>query len=129
LLLNRFHRVGFATPTAKPGGDMSQQMRNRIQSMFVMDAIWASAFVAVLWAVILYVFFQITPLTQDSGVDTVLVIGGGLVLLFNTAAIVAMVRHYSHDKDFIYGLDIRHLDEARAVAAARRNGGQPVAAE
>lgn len=106
---------------------MTEVMRKRIQSMFMLDAVWAFGFVAVLWAVILYVFFQISPLTREGGVDTVLVIGGGLVLLFNTAAIVAMVRHYSHDKDFIYGLDIRHLDEARAVAAARRNGGQAVA--
>lgn len=108
---------------------MTQAMRKRIQSMFVRDAIWAFGFVAVLWTVILYVFFRITPLTQDGGVDTVLIISGGLVLLFNTAAIVAMVRHYGHDKDFIYGLDIRHLDEARAIAAARKDGRQPVAAE
>ena len=106
---------------------MTETMRKRIQSMFMWDAVWALAFVAVLWIVILYVYFQISPLTEDGGVDTVLVIGGGLVLLFNTAAIVAMIRHYSHDKDYIYGLDIRHLDAARDAAAARRNGGRAVA--
>ena len=107
---------------------MAQDMKSRIHSMFVKDAIWASAFVVVLWVVILYVFFQITPLTVDAGVDTVLIIGGGLVLLFNTAAIVAMIRHYSHDKDFIYGLDLRHLDMARAVDTARKEGTDQVAA-
>jgi hypothetical protein len=25
-----------------------------------------------------------------------------------------MVRHYSHDKDFIYTVDLRHLDAYRA---------------
>ena len=25
----------------------------------------------------------------------------------------AMVKHYKEDKDFIYGLDIKHLDEMR----------------
>lgn len=107
---------------------MTQPMRKRIQSMFMIDAIWAFSFVAVLWIVVLYVFFQVSPLTQDAGVNTVLVIGGGLVLLFNTAAIVAMVRHYSHDKDYIYGLDIRHLDEARASRAASRESRGTVAA-
>ena len=101
---------------------MTQDMKQRIQSMFMKDAIWASGFVVVLWIVILYVFFNISPLTVDPGVNTVLVIGGGMVLLFNTAAIVAMIRHYSHDKDFIYGLDLRHLDIARAAHAARREG-------
>jgi len=35
------------------------------------------------------------------------------VLLFNTASIVAMLRHYTSDKHFIYGLDLKHLDEMR----------------
>ena len=42
-----------------------------------------------------------------------LLIGGAAVLLFNTASIGAMVQHYQEDKDFIYGLDIKHLDEMR----------------
>ena len=107
---------------------MTQDMKKRIQSMFLKDAIWACAFVAVLWIVVLYVFFQITALTTEGGVDTVLAIGGGLVLLLNTAAIVAMINHYSHDKDFIYGLDLRHLDMARAVDTARKEGTDEVAA-
>jgi len=40
-------------------------------------------------------------------------IGGAAVLLFNTASMGALVRHYKEDKDFIYGLDIKHLDEMR----------------
>jgi hypothetical protein len=34
-----------------------------------------------------------------------------------------MIRHYEEDKDHIYGLDIRHLDENRASKAelARRD--------
>jgi hypothetical protein len=39
-----------------------------------------------------------------------LAISGALVLLFNTAAIVAMIVHYSHDKENIYSLDLRYLD-------------------
>jgi hypothetical protein len=27
---------------------------------------------------------------------------------------VAMITHYSHDRKFIYELDIRHLDESRS---------------
>ena len=30
-----------------------------------------------------------------------------------SAAILAMLRHYREDRDFMYGLDIKFLDEAR----------------
>jgi len=36
-----------------------------------------------------------------------------LLLLFNTASITAMIRHYGNDKEHIYGVDIRHLDAGR----------------
>ena len=38
---------------------------------------------------------------------------GAIVLVYNTAAILAMLRHYREDRDFMYGLDIKFLDEAR----------------
>jgi hypothetical protein len=41
------------------------------------------------------------------------VISGAGVLALNTAAIVAMLRHYTDDKQFIYSLDLKHLDEMR----------------
>ena len=44
-----------------------------------------------------------------------LLIGGALVLIYNTAAIMAMLRHYREDRDFMYGLDIKFLDAARAA--------------
>ncbi len=31
-----------------------------------------------------------------------------------------MINHYSHDRKFIYELDIRHLDESRAAAVTAR---------
>jgi hypothetical protein len=40
-------------------------------------------------------------------------VAAAAVLIFNTAAILAMVRIYRVDKDFIYGLDIRHSDASR----------------
>ncbi len=35
------------------------------------------------------------------------------VLIFNTASVMAMLRNYAEDKAFIYGLDLKHLDEMR----------------
>jgi hypothetical protein len=38
-----------------------------------------------------------------------------VILVFNTAAIMAMLRHYREDRDFMYGLDIKFMDAARAA--------------
>ena len=94
---------------------MSEDMQTRIQRMFRGDVIFAWGFVAVLWAVIAFVFFDMSALLGGGTVQTALLISGALVLLFNTAAIFAMVRHYSHEKEIIYTIDLRHLDAMRAA--------------
>lgn len=92
---------------------MPETMKARIQKMFQGDAVFACGFLVVLWAVYFFVFFSIPAPMMEHSVAPVLLIGGALVLLFNTAAIIAMLVHYSHDKTAIYGLDIRHLDAMR----------------
>ena len=45
--------------------------------------------------------------------------GTWALILSTAAAIIAMLRHYVEDREFIYGLDLKHLDEMRA---RRREG-------
>jgi len=85
----------------------------RIDKMHGQDRLGALGFVVVLWIVILFVMIKIWPYVTDGTIRTILLVSGGLVLLFNTASIVAMLRHYAGDKHFIYGLDLKHLDEMR----------------
>ncbi|MEQ1955888.1 hypothetical protein [Mesorhizobium sp. CN2-181] len=87
---------------------------DRIDKMHARDRIGAIAFVVVLWFTILFALFVVWPHITVGGIKTILVVSGALVLAFNTAAIVAMLRHYAHDKHFIYGLDIKHLDDMRS---------------
>jgi hypothetical protein len=94
---------------------MSESMKVRIDRMFRGDRYFAYGFVIVLWAVVLFVFFRVYETIGGGMVTTVLIGGGAMVLFLNTAAIVAMIHHYTHEKDFIYGLDIRHLDEMRSA--------------
>ena len=86
---------------------------DRIEKMHARDRIGAIAFVVVLWLTLLFALFVVWPHITVGGIKTILVVFGALVLAFNTAAIVAMLRHYHDDKSFIYGLDIKHLDEMR----------------
>lgn len=92
---------------------MSEDMSRRIEAMFNQDRLWAWAFVAGLWITYIFVFIAVGWFNHDSGIWLALLVGGALVLLYNTASIAAMVKHYREDKEFIYSIDIRHLDEMR----------------
>lgn len=86
----------------------------RIDKMHGRDRMGAIAFVVAMWMAILFVLFVVWPFIATPAIRTILIIAGALVLGLNTAAIVAMLRHYTHDKHFIYGLDLKHLDEMRS---------------
>ena len=88
-------------------------LNQRIEAMYRADVRVAWAFVAVLWIVVLFVLFMSWPHIPDNGVRIVALLAAAAVLIFNTASISAMVKNYAADKDFIYGLDIKMLDEAR----------------
>jgi hypothetical protein len=88
-------------------------LKQRVEAMYRRDVIVAWAFVIGLWFALIFVMIATWNIAPEGPWRTVLMIGGAAVLVFNTAAIGAMVKHYKEDKDFIYGLDIKHLDEMR----------------
>ena len=77
------------------------------------DVLIAWAFVIGLWFAVIFVALATWNLAPNGTARILLLGAGAVVLLFNTAAILAMLRHYREDRDFIYGLAIRFLDEAR----------------
>ena len=89
------------------------QVDPRIEVMHKGDVRIAWAFVIGLWLAMLFVAWATWGLAPSSGTRALLLIGGIIVLVFNTAAIAAMLKHYREDRDFIYGLDIKFIDEAR----------------
>lgn len=114
---------------------MTTDLRRRIDALFARDVVWALLMVIALWLVVGVVFFGIqshietpglkllkasTPAGEAArhtlGIKLLLEISGMFILAFNTAAIVAMLGHYKSDKDFIYELDLRHLDAGKAGA-------------
>lgn len=86
----------------------------RIQAMHKRDVQVAWAFVIGLWLAVVFVALATWSWAPSGPARTVLLIGGAIILILNTAAIMAMLRHYREDRDFIYGLDIKFLDAARA---------------
>ncbi|MFZ1468953.1 MAG: hypothetical protein WAT09_08220 [Paracoccaceae bacterium] len=77
------------------------------------DVLVAWAFVIGLWLAITFVAYSTWNLAPNSTARALLLCAGAVVLVFNTAAILAMLRHYREDRDFMYGLDIKFLDQAR----------------
>lgn len=86
----------------------------RIEVMHKRDVQVAWAFVVGLWLAMIFVAYATWDLAPDAAARILLLIGGAVVLVFNTAAILAMLKHYREDRDFMYGLDIKFLDEANA---------------
>jgi hypothetical protein len=92
---------------------MANDMKSRIEAMYSRDRLFAFGFVLVLWVTVLFVLLAVQPYIADTTITVVCWIAALLLLLFNTTSIAAMVRHYGHDKDHIYGTDIKHLDAGR----------------
>jgi len=99
---------------------MKQDLQRRIQTMFLQDCAMAWFDVVFLWAAVGFVLFAILAIVHDPNIRLAMYIGSGMLLLFNTASVAAMTNHYAEDKEFIYGLDIKHLDANRAAAQAQR---------
>jgi uncharacterized membrane protein len=91
----------------------------RIAGMFSGDRAWSLVAVAVLWALYAFVFYQVKDYLGDQQVVWTLAAFGGLVLLFNTAAILAMVAHLSEAREAIYGLDLHYIDLAKKKSLSR----------
>ena len=85
----------------------------RINAMFNRDRLFALTMLTVLWATIIFVYFYVSKLVPDPSIQTALTTGCILLLLFNTASIFAMLKHYAADKVSIYKPDIHHLDRIR----------------
>jgi hypothetical protein len=82
----------------------------RIARMFSGDRTWSLVAVVVLWLLYAFVFYEIKDYAGSSEVIWALIASGGLVVLFNTASIFAMLFHLSEERDEIYGLDLHYLD-------------------
>ncbi|MBL0371589.1 hypothetical protein JJB09_06075 [Rhizobium sp. KVB221] len=96
-----------------PDEAVGAHLQGRIDQMHSRDRLGLILFILVLWCTLLFALFTVWPYISIPAIRVILSIACTLVLVFNTAAIVAMLRHYHEDKHFIYGLDLKHLDEMR----------------
>lgn len=108
------NRGGLATlgKSEAGGGNKMSDLNQRIETMYQSDRRGAWILIALLWITVLFVLIMSWPHIPDQGVRIVSLIAAAAVLVFNTASVLALLKNYTNDKDFIYGLDIKMLDEA-----------------
>ena len=94
---------------------MEQDLQTRIEKMFKQDCMMAWIDVVLLWAAVLFVLYFILDIVQDPSIRLAMYISSFALLVFNTASVSAMTKHLNDDKQFIYGLDIQHLDANKAA--------------
>ncbi len=93
---------------------------SRIDAMYARDKFAAYICVLAVWAVYLFVYWRMYDHLAAAGLTWFMLALGGLVLLLNTAAVVALIRHYKEDKAAIYGTDVYYLDRIAADKRAAR---------
>lgn len=93
--------------------NMANDLNSRINKMFGRDRLFATGIVVLLWVTVFFVMLMVRPYIPTFGIELACWCGAGVLLLFNTASIFAMLRHYAEDKEHIYAVDIRHLDAGR----------------
>src|SRR6186713_290657 len=106
-------RARCSNRAAQRGEIVMADLKQRIESLYQSDVRGAVLLVVLLWAAILFVLIMTWPYIPHGGIKAVVLIAAAAVLIFNTAAILAMVKHYKEDKEFIYGLDIKNADAFR----------------
>lgn len=94
---------------------MNNNLKKRIQNMYVRDCIMAWSDIILIWLAVGFVLISISSIIDDPLIQWVMIISSSLLVLFNTASVASMTKHYAEDKEYIYGLDIKHLDENRAA--------------
>lgn len=92
---------------------MDRSINSRIEAMARSDKITAMVFTVAMWIVLIFTFFAVYRIAPTTEVAVVL--GVALMLLggFNTASMIAMIRGYAKDKEFIYLEDILNLDRMK----------------
>ena len=90
-------------------------LERRIGAMHRRDVWIAWVFVLGLWFALFFVAIATWDLAPNGLARLMLLGAGAVILLFNTAAILAMLRHYREDRDFMYGLDLKFLDASRGT--------------
>jgi hypothetical protein len=99
-----------------------ERVRRQMNAMYARDRVMAWGFVAALVVVVPFVYLALWDVMPSGAVRIALLGSGAVLLLYNVAAMVALVRNFGSDRDFVYRRDVAHArerDKLRALKAQR----------
>jgi uncharacterized membrane protein len=97
--------------------ETERSVQRRMETMFQRDRWMAVISVVAMLIVLPYVYFAVLDNMPGTGTKVVLAGSCIVLLVYNVASMLALVRNYQRDKDFIYRRDVAHQ---RELATARR---------
>jgi len=99
--------------------ETEESVQREMDTLYRSDRWTAIASVVALLIVLPFILIAMWSHMPDTGTKVVLV-GAALVLVvYNCASMLVLIRNYSADRDFIYRRDVAHL---RLIRAARKAG-------
>jgi uncharacterized membrane protein len=97
--------------------ETERAVQRQMETMFQRDRWMAIISVVAMLIVLPYVYFAVLDYMPGNGTKIVLAASCVVLLVYNVASMLALVRNYQRDKDFIYRRDVAHLTE---LSTARR---------
>lgn len=102
-----------------PDRATEQSVDEQMRVMQQRDRIMAWACVVAMLIVLPFVLIAVWSAMPSAGVRIVVVAACAVVLTYNVASMLALVRNYARDREFIYRRDVAHLRERAALRAAK----------
>lgn len=94
----------------------------QMNTMYQRDVVMAATFVVLLLITIPFIIVSLWQFMPDAATKLVLIASGVVLLIYNIASMLNLVRNYRRDKDFIYRRDVAHLREIQVVRDLKRSG-------
>jgi hypothetical protein len=97
-----------------------------MNAMYRGDRLMAWTFVVLLLIVVPFIVIALWNVMPDLATKLLLVAASVVLLLYNIASMLALVRNYQRDKDFIYRRDVAHLRELKVARRLESEGGPTI---
>ncbi len=116
--------VAAAESVFEPQDDAAEMsVRAQMTSLYQRDLAMATVFVVGLLVVLPFMVIALWSVMPDAGTKVLLVAAALVLLIYNIASMLSLVRNYRRDKDFIYRRDVAHLRELKVAKRLEKSGG------
>jgi hypothetical protein len=96
-----------------------ERVRRQMNAMYTRDRAMAWAFIVALSVVMVFMFLALWSAMPSGAVRVVLLGAGAVLLVYNVAAMLRMIRNFTDDRDFVYRRDVAHARERAALRALK----------